>query len=326
MLKNYISCVNCEHDKKEHKGMNCQLCDCKNLYIFVDDNERQRLIDIRKQYYSMPVVKSLLCSNINVDFGKKTKRETSFLTKAFYKPKKVLRYAQCYNSEKLDLHFKSLSFINSPFTNIYYSLAHLNFIPKTSINLVERTKLTDYVDFNEQYSDYVKGYDILFDFDLNESEGIDTLEKVHSQAKAFKEILEDKKIPYSLKFSGSKGFHIMIPFEMIDFGIMDYMAFIEKALKFVSNIHWAYDLKAIDLSVTDIKQLCKVPYSLDLDKIALPLTDEQFKHFNPNLVSFDSIVNKKQVTLYNRGNLIRSYQLMPEQLAQNFKKFFDEYS
>src|SRR3972149_4071374 len=250
MPKTYKSCEQCLHSVAEHYSeeslkIECKQCQCKNLKIYVSPAERDRLIKIRTAFYNLPVVKWAIVSNINLDSTNKIKRELAFLTKPFYFPRKVMRYSNCYRIDYLEQNFDTINLINSPFTNIYYSLAHLSYIPPTSFNLSIRTKEEEYEQYQEDFTKYMVGYNPLFDFDFNKDEGITTLKQVHSQAKEFKAMLDERKIPYSLRFSGTKGFHFEMPFDKIDWGIKDIPAFVDCIHKLIHNIHWAFDYKAI---------------------------------------------------------------------------------
>lgn len=329
-MRDYEFCSECSHPVSDHKDENgyskpCQ-CGCTKLLIYVSEQERKRLIDIRSKFYSLKTIQWAIVNQINLNSEAKIKRELCILSKAHFRPKDVLRYINAYRIDYLMTNLNGIDFINNPFANLYYSLSHLSYVPPTTLNLRERTREESYQKFNEEYEKYMVGYDLLFDFDTNRQEGIDTIQKVYGQAKEFKEFLDERKVAYSLRFSGTKGFHIMIPFDYMDWGVKDIPNFVNRLGYLVKNIHWGKMLYSIDLSVTDFKQVAKIPYTLDRDNVCLPLTDEQFEHFPSALHRTSAKYVLEQIQLFNRGDLVRTHELPKETLIKNFKRLFDDYA
>jgi len=244
------------------------------------------------------------------------KRELSFIAKGEETGIRKARYFVAHSVDFLKKHFEIINFDKS-LINMYQSVAQIKDIPVFSYNFRIRAKEEKYKKFNEEYENHVIGYDLFLDFD-----GKENFEKCHKETQEMKKIFDEYKIPYWVMNSSSKGFHFHIPAEyMPNYPIGEL---IKTIAKIINNIKGIYSLESIDTSIADLKRLCKVPYSFVNDAtICFPLTDMQLKDFTPDMVTMENIL--RNVTLKNRGLLIRTHNLSDEQLKENVLKFIEEF-
>jgi hypothetical protein len=198
--------------------------------------------------------------------------------------------------------------------NVYKSVASLQDMPMFTFEPTKRKEQQFF--FIDNFTKYYKGYDLVFDFD-----GHTDFKKAQSEAGELKEMFDKAKLPYSIKMSGS-GFHIEI-----DSG---YLNLVEKdpAQKVKVCMFCAHELNDIlwfttlDLGIYDLRRIWKCAWSFDYktNRIARPLTDEQFKNFSLDLCDPDKISS-----IRDAGTYVRTWGLSEEQLQQNVKQFFDTY-
>ena len=277
------------------------------------EQEENRLKEIRKQWYSLEFIRFALVEQCKG-------RELCFLTKyprlLHYGDKisSAVRYLQCGHTKFLGMHFDAFNVLTKPYMMLYASTAYLDSLPTFSYNMKERTKTDEYRQFGNDYMNHVIGYDIFFDID-----NLD-IEEAWKDASELKDMFDENKIPYSIKFSGSKGFHFIIPFKYVGWKITDFNKFISDVANFIYNIKVIYQIDSIDASITDAKRVCKLAYSLDRDKVVMPLGDGQFKNFSIETVQWRNVL--RTVKLMNRGNLLRTHELPDSELKENLEKFF----
>jgi len=272
-----------------------------------DDSIKKKIPIMDEEFESM---RKLWYKNENILFNiiESTKyRETAFLGEYCVRCMKVnaVRYLQ--------KNFDRNRFFQKPFM-IYFSLSKFPNIPMFSFNQQERREQQD--EFNTNYLKFITGYDFLFDFDNP------NLMLSYSTTYKVKKIFDERKIPYSLIFSGSKGFHIRVHYEdMCD--ELKSMSFPDLCLlfkTFAENFKLKEKLFDIDLGIFDLRRIAKVPYSIAYPFyfVALPLTDEQFENFSLKQVSLPYLLERTD-KLYKRGILKR------DGVKGNFKKLIDEY-
>jgi hypothetical protein len=214
------------------------------------------------------------------------------------------------------MHFEKLDFYNYN-VNMYCSCANLSHIPVITYNLKARRLSLEYKEVNDNYANFVTSYDMLYDFDLKEN-----FESGYKEARDFKAILEEMKIPFILQNSSRKGFHFIIRGYWFD--NTNPLKNIDIFRNIIYNIKGIYDFKSLDDSITDLKRIRKLSYSVVSDNsICLPLSDQQFEAFTSQLVSIECVL--KRVQIKNRGLLERNYGLSESELRQNVAKFIDEY-
>ncbi len=73
----------------------------------------------------------------------------------------------------------------------------------------------------------------------------------------------------------------------------------------------------LDTSVTDIRRIWKMPYSIDIKtgNVALPLNDKQFNNFNFDMVKPENVIDD----IRDRGLLER------EGTSENLKSFLEDF-
>lgn len=271
--------------------------------------KRSKIVQKMKDYYSNIFVRFEIIKCLK-------HRELAFLNPKEDCNHRALRYLLAFNLDYLDKHLERFDFYKN-LNNLYHSVALLKDVPVFSYNLKERKKSEEYLEFNKNYQNYVVGYNLFLDID-----GGNDFELAYQEAKQIKEILEEYKVPFYLLNSSYKGFHFQIPAEyMPDLEIKELM---EKISKVIYNIKGIYDLQTLDISVGDIKRLCKMPYSAVTDgSICLPLDDKQFAGFKREMVKMENVLSK--IMIKNRGLLMRTHNLSFEQLKENVKKFISEF-
>jgi len=134
--------------------------------------------------------------------------------------------------------------------------------------------------------------------------------------------------PILCKNSGSKGFHICVPFENLPQKLkqlpFDKLAKLFKL--FAYELKLIKKIKDIDTSIFDLRRIKKVPYSVVYPyyRVALPLTDEQFDNFNlddvflPNLI--DDAEKMQKRGLLTREGIPERLLLLMRELANKRKK------
>jgi hypothetical protein len=251
-------------------------------------------------------------------------RELALLNSKVEESHIATRFLYATSIDYLKSHLEALGVSKgTKLINLYRSNAIFkdNAIPVSSYNLKIRTNEENYIEFNKQFSERAKGFDFIIDIDTK------TIQKAYEIAEEVKALFDERKLPYSLKFSGTRGFHFIIDDEFLpQMEIFEKIGMIRKIL---INLVDIYDWKdeegkdAIDISVTNLKGLIKLAYSFDSGNIALPLSDEQFNNFKIENMKMENVL--KHIFIKNRGLLTRIYNLSEEQLKENTKKFFEEF-
>lgn len=231
-------------------------------------------------------------------------REVSLL-----KDSPPVRCIKAHNLGYLKSNFRRWDFYQKHY-NIYISLAKYENMPMFSFKPEDRRKQQK--DFNYNVKDYYVGYDLGLDFDCKN----DNFDDTYEECKLLKQELDDFKVKYKIKFSGS-GFHINI-----DNIYLPASNGVEKFVscgQFVKNLKTIFNFLTLDTELYDMRRCWKVAYSLDVKSgnIALPLDDEQFDNFSHNMVKPSSII---KLGIKNRGLLER------DGLDNGFKNFCKEYN
>lgn len=201
--------------------------------------------------------------------------------------------------------------------NIYRSVATLSEIPTFTFNPKKRSAETG-VWYKDEYSNYVVKYDLFFDFDKEEK---DSWEDLLKEVEGFKNYLEEYKVPYYLLFSGNKGFQIIISGDYLDIKeIREGNVYPHKEI--VEKIKEVFNLKFLDLANNGVNsRLCKIPYSIVGENVALPLNDEQFKFFRVEDMKLEKV--ERNVRLIRRGWIERFETLTIEEKRRNVKEFIN---
>jgi hypothetical protein len=284
------------------------------------DTEIKRLVDKnqilkeRNEYYSNEFI---LYEIVKASHH----RELSFLpAKNEDFKKKRIRYLIAFKVDFLKKHWEMFNF-DKFLLNMFNSVAILENIPVFTYNLNERKQSEKYQEFDKNYDTFVSSYDLFFDFD-----GKEKFEKCYQEAKDFKKILDEMKVPYLLLNSSLYGFHFRISGEYMP------QNKIRELLVTLNNVvHWVKDthkFECLDETVVDMKRLCKVPYSYECSTqcVCLPLTDKQFDNYRFDMVKYKNVMDITQTGfLKKRGLLIREHNLTLEELKSNVLKFIEMY-
>ena len=231
-------------------------------------------------------------------------RETAFIrmaTEQYPKPT-TIRNIKANALIYLSQNFYRWRFLHQPF-NMYASVAVYPNMPMFSWNPEVRRKEMD--DFNDRHQQYMTQYDLLVDIDNRD------LKQAYAETYKCKEIFRNEGIPYTVCFSGNKGFHLRIAY--LDFP--EWMQrlkcdeLIDLLKRFMENFRTINGLYSIDLAIYDSRRQAKVPYSVVYPYylIALPLSDDEFNHFTLeycSMVYWLDSANRRR--LYKRGLLKRA--------------------
>lgn len=232
-------------------------------------------------------------------------------------PTSTIRCIKANALRFLAMNFERFRFLRYPF-NMYSSVAQFPNMPMMSFNRDQRRRDMDA--FNAHYVDYITAYDFLIDIDNTD------LTIAYAQAYKCKRIFDTAKVPYTLTFSGNKGFHIRIAYEDFPDWLrqMPPKDLIFALKRFVENFRTVNALYSIDLSIFDLRRIAKVPYSIVYPYyfIALPLSDEQMDNFTLKICSMPYWLTSENIKkLYKRGLLKRPGT--PEAFGEMVKRYSD---
>lgn len=281
----------------------------------------------RRMYYSRIFVGLELVKALGE--GNET-RELAFITAKEETNKLNCRYLFATKYDLFKMHIEELKFLDKNI-NLYRSLATFSkdVIKPFSYNLKNRLEQPEYKEFNENYEKYVENYSLCLDFDFKKYPNRDF---AYKDAKQIKSILEDFKLPYGVWNSSFNGLHFFIDGKWFKKEKGD--DWFGKRLDLFHEI--SYNLKGIyaigdenggiDCSIFDSKRISKLPYSVVGDQsVCTPLDDLQFEKFfrEPEIVSIPRVL--REITLKNRGLLIRNLELGEEKLKENVQNFVKEF-
>jgi len=204
--------------------------------------------------------------------------------------------------------------------NLYASLSLMPNAPMFSHNI--KKKKEEQKEFIKSHLNYLTTYDFLFDMDANPEKGY-TIKDAYFETKLLKELLDRKRIPYILTWSGNKGFHLRIPYEtfpgwMKELKIKDLVKIFKE---FTTNFKQVKNFQLIDDTLMDTRRIFKLPYSVVYPEyfVCIPLSDEEFDNFDfPGSVSLLTWINKIN-QVYNRGLLQRDGD--PESFGKLVKRY-----
>jgi len=230
-------------------------------------------------------------------------RETCFIPYVDRVPKVPIRWLNASAIKFLLMHFKKYGFLRRDM-NLYYSLARYDFLPSFSYNWTKKS--VEQKSWMRLFHQHIIGYDLFTETDS------DDLAIAHEHTWMVRDIYDKFRLPYRTSFSGSKGWHVVVPYAVFShLGVpiyveereSDFLGTVRECpmtIKDIAKKHdlvWLfkvinlrlktlYSIDTIDDTINDIKRVCKVPYSWDVKSgnICLPLTDEQFTGFDISMV------------------------------------------
>jgi hypothetical protein len=282
----------------------------------ISEEEKQKLLEQQHEFYAfLPVLFEIVkeCKNRTIDF----------LSSKYSDKKFGVRYFYSRNVNYLKRHLESVGVSRgNKFLNVYRSNALLknHAVRLYTYNPKERTSDPEYVEFDKNYFSLIESFDLTFDIDSPLKDTMDS----YKIAKEVKFELDEYKVPYYVKNSGSKGFHFVIPAQyMPNISVSELINMINKVVTNFREIHMIKQY--IDLSVLNPKGLLKCAYSFDSSSgcVSLPLNDYEFDNFSVEKTKMDYVL--KNVHLMNRGLKMHTHNLSEEQLKDNLKRFLEEY-
>jgi len=248
----------------------------------------------RDQWYRNPeVLYNIIVASKN--------RETVFLSKQ----DKVMtvRNVMANYMDLLKKNFDAFNFFTRSY-NLYYSLATYKKIQLFNFNITTRKGQREA--WNQSAIDNTASFDFGLDFD---SEGIEDIMSAWKDCKKVKDFFDDYKVPYTVKFSGSKGFHITVPSHAlpnlrITDDVDDEMSLFNYLKDLATMICLKFEAETLDLGIFDPRRIWKTDYSwvCETKLITLPLSDEQFEGFTLSLCEPLTVL---RAGIRNRGNLMR---------------------
>jgi hypothetical protein len=269
----------------------------------------EKFEELRKQWYMMDDVA------FNIIEGMKF-REGTFIRLATEKlPTSTIRCIKANAVRYLRMNFERFRFYNHPY-NLYASVAKFPNMPMLSFNREKRREEQD--QFNAEYLKYMTEYDFLMDIDNTD------LRIAYATAYKAKEVFASANIPYTLTFSGNKGFHIRVAYN--DFGAelknLPFTDLITVLKEFAENFRTVNALYSIDTTIFDLRRIAKIPYSIVYPNyfVALPLSDEDMDNFSlPNCSMVYWMKPENMKRLYKRGTLRREGD--PEAFGELVSKY-----
>jgi hypothetical protein len=276
--------------------------------------EKDKILEDREKYYSNIAVKFELIKQLKA--GELTKELTILDDKSLEK-RHFTRFIYCTSISYLEKHFQRFEVLLRK-RNLYHSVSNLKNLPIFSYNLVERRKTPEYISFNKNYKDFVKSYDFFCDMD-----GKENYNQCFQEMLKLKTVFDKYQLPYYIVSSSFKGFHMIIEAKYMPI-YTDINELITKINEIQYNLSGIYSLKTLDLSVGDIKRVKKLPYSAVGDgSVALPLDDFQISNFQQSMISIPNVL--ANISIRNRGLLVRNLNVGQEQLKKNVLNFIQNF-
>jgi hypothetical protein len=174
----------------------------------------------------------------------------------------------------------------------YSSIARIPKVPFSSWDFSKRADERD--EITAVWREQANEYDFVIDMDGD---------KAYEEAKILKGLFDKEHVPYSLNFSGSRGFHFRVEGSWFNMSVEDKILYFACAAEhYKDNL----GLSSIDLSIYKLRSLIKLPYSIDGKSglVVLPLTDEQFNDFDKERLTPENVF--KELKLYDRGSVVHS--------------------
>lgn len=145
----------------------------------------------------------------------------------------------------------------------------------------------------------------------------DIIRASHEEACKIKDFFDSYDVPYGIKFSGGKGFHFVIPRDKIK----DYVETHDFRTFSVDFADWIQEETGatFDDGIYTDKRIFRTPYSIHTGTgyVVLPLTDKQFKNFQPKIANPGYV--KGKCTIRDRGMAYRSGDA--KDLIQDFQEW-----
>jgi len=200
-------------------------------------------------------------------------------------------------------NYKAFHFHERPY-NLYYSLARYKRLKIFSFAPTIRKEQRS--EWNASAVENTDTWDLGLDFD---SDGLHDWKRAWTDAKKVKDLLDKHRVSYSIKFSGGKGFHILIPHtelppRRISSDVEDDEGLINWCKRFAELLDLKLSIPTLDRGIFDPRRIWKCDYSWTCETglIVLPLTDSQFDNFDLSMVE---PMNVLKAGVRNRFDLMR---------------------
>lgn len=277
------------------------------------------LVKNREDYYSQAYVQFEIIRQLKYKYLSAIKKVNG---------KNVLtRYYLGYSKELLFDSLKRMGVLKDTSVKLYFDLT--GFKNKDGnlplFNYDREIRKEDRDNFNKNYQEYMFSYDFGIDIDSN------SLSVAHRDSMKIKKLFDRYQLPWSLKFSGGRGFHFLIENKWFDGRIKakNKVLLCQKLSKVIMNV---CGLKSIteggtfDDTIYDDRRIFKISYSLQnkngKEYCCLPLDDSQFENWKLEDMELSNVMRK--IRLFKRGLLTRTYGLTQRQLRSNLRKFIKE--
>lgn len=244
------------------------------------------------------------------------------------KPTRPIRWLKIHCRDFMWKNFNKYNFLKYPM-NLYNSMAIYHNMPMFSFNWQDKSQEQQL--WSKNYHNYITGIDLFLETDSKD------LSKSLADARGIINVLDRFNIKYFSEFSGSKGFHVIVPYE--EFVHLCLKPFEKKKTrlstqftKFLqrlpvpiseikehfdlvllykvinSRIAGIYALDTVDTSISDVLRVHKTAYSIDVKSglVALPLDNEQLNNFSKSIVEPENVLRSG---IYKRGLLYRNSEV-----------------
>jgi hypothetical protein len=261
----------------------------------MEEIEKHKALAEYQDYFSLPFVQFELVKLLrNKEFSVLPSRD-------FQETGVSVRGMNCGGIDYIRLNSNRFNFFTIPH-KLYFSLAYFNSLPVLSWNLKQRKE--EYKEINSSWNDRIKGFDFFLDLD-SPVKGV--IKGVKRQSNKLANLFDSYSLPYSVKFSGKKGYHFVIEWRFLQpfFEKKPFLEVISCFERLAFNLSEIEGLKMIDLSIFDASRICKLDYSLDWSdswRVVLPLNRDQLKNWDLNDFKASNVL--KSVQIKNRGRII----------------------
>jgi len=182
--------------------------------------------------------------------------------------------------------------LNDRPVNFYHSVALFQDMPVFSFNPETRKRQSR--NFDEVYKMFMKGYDLVVDFDAK----TETFRKALKEMRIVHQAFQDLKIPHMVTCSGT-GFHLRV--QSSDVWTNKHPFHPDKApemcRKIVEDMCYRWDLDTPDMLIYDHRRVLKSPFSMDVKtgRIAIPLSQYDIDKFSYNICSPHYVIDTPRI-------------------------------
>lgn len=235
-------------------------------------------------------------SKINFEIVKQLRgKEVTFIEKP---SGLAVRCVKAHSIKYLKDNFERFGFFHKNM-NLYYSWANFKDMPAFSFNPEKRRN--QYAEWNRSgFNECIADIDFAIDIDSESGNLKDAL----NDAVGISELFNSYSLPFSVSFSGSKGFHVEIPAKyhsQIEFLPSEAMRIFKIVISKLKK-----DFPCVDDTIYDTKRIFKCKYSIDCNSglVCLPLSSIQLNDFKTSIARPENVVSIKNLGF--RGMLNRN--------------------